>query len=227
MLFFCLSPSCHFWVCYSWTVNACGADKRRYSFTPSPTGRNFIPSCSRYQGVLSYLIMLLQLSAWLFSLLWYLQVLGNVQCQLTDGLVTSLVSFLLPAISFGLIVNVTNFMFFVYSNLDGESYYTGVCLKFVFSSWSFLSMKLRATWEAFSQAPHEKHKQSLKVCIRCPSPSWTRLFPTSCLGASGGSCDIWIKLCNNNIDWSVFLVKVARLSCSVNTLSSCCYNLTF
>lgn len=128
---------------------------------------------------------------------------------------------------YGLIVNVTNFMFFVYSNLDGESYYTGVCLKFVFSSWSFLSMKLWATWEAFSQAPHEKHKQGLKVCIHCPSPSWTRLFPTSCLGASGGSCDIWIKLCNNNIDWSVFLVKVARLSCSVNTLSSCCYNLTF
>lgn len=204
-----------------------GQIKGGTALPPVPQAGILFPLVPGIRECSSYLIMLLQLSAWLFSLLWYLQVLGNVQCQLTDGLVTSLVSFLLPAISFGLIVNVTNFMFFVYSNLDGESYYTGVCLKFVFSSWSFLSMKLWATWEAFSQAPHEKHKQGLKVCIHCPSPSWTRLFPTSCLGAPGGSCDIWIKLCNNNIDWSVFLVKVARLSCSVNTLSSCCYNLTF
>lgn len=49
--------------------------------------------------MLSYLIMLPQLSAWPFSLLWYLQVLGNAQCQLTDGLVTGV----LPAASFSMV----------------------------------------------------------------------------------------------------------------------------
>lgn len=53
------------------TENACGADKRRDSRTPSPTG--IYSFLVQDQGVLSHLMMV---SACLFSLLWCLKCLA-------------------------------------------------------------------------------------------------------------------------------------------------------
>lgn len=116
----------------------------------------------------------------------------------------------------------------VYSNLPDGSSYTEVCLGLAVSLQSFICMKL---WE-YEKYSIRSHMTGFNRAWRfafagLAFPLWTELFPPICRQASGGSSDVWIKLCHNNIDWSVLTVKEAKLSCSVNAVSLCYQNLTF
>lgn len=92
------SQSCHFRVCDYKIVYACMADKMRYSFAP----QSHIQESYSLQFLVLGSIHLpryvpsdLQLNLLLCS--GTSQLLGNDQCQLTDVIISSLVSFLLPS----------------------------------------------------------------------------------------------------------------------------------